>query len=365
MNEWQKRYKELKIPYVPSTKQIKLEHNHDSLIKLNYNESNFGPSPKVLNYNYKVKEPHRYPDYHSEDLIKQLMKLYKLQNDNFWIANGSDAILDWIPALFSTIKKNENIIIPELTYGRILQTSIVQHIDTQKIPLKNGFIDLDLTLEKINKNTSIIYIVNPNMPTGTSYSYKKIDEFISKVPKNILVIIDQAYVEFSIGVQKSFEFAHDLIKKYNNILITRTFSKIFAIAAYRIGYMVASKSIVSLFQKAVQVFPLTNISAQYACVALSDINYYENIYKVNCEEKEKYYSFFESVNLEYYKSDTNFIYIITKNEKWKNAELRLYLLKKHHILIRNILTIGLRITVGTPDENILVRKAIQEFIDAQ
>jgi histidinol-phosphate/aromatic aminotransferase/cobyric acid decarboxylase-like protein len=83
MLKWKNRYNELKKPNLPSLKKIKETYNHDSLIKLNYNESNFGPSPKVLNYDYKLIKPHRYPDYHSEFLLKKLSSLYKLDQDNF------------------------------------------------------------------------------------------------------------------------------------------------------------------------------------------------------------------------------------------------------------------------------------------
>jgi histidinol-phosphate aminotransferase len=235
----------------------------------------------------------------------------------------------------------------------------------QKIPLKNGYLDLSKTLEKINNKTSIIYIVNPNMPTGRSYSHAKIDEFISKVPKNILIVIDEAYIEFAVGIEKSFELDHNLIKKYDNLLITRTFSKMFALAGYRIGYMISSKRTVDLFKKAIQVFPLSRISVQFAYQALLDIPYYENIYLINKDEKKKYYAFFDRNKLDYFESAGNFIYINTKNETWKNAELRLFLLKNHKILIRNVLDVGLRITVGTPKQNALVQKGIKEFLDGQ
>ncbi len=365
MLKWKERYLYLNKPNIPDLDKLKEKHNIKSLLKLNYNESNYGPTPAVLNHNFKLEKPNSYPDYNSQKLINKLADLCKLKPQNFWISNGSDAILDSIPALFSSTKEDENIIIPDLTYGRIEQTSIVRGVKFKKIALKNGYIDLDATLKNIDKKTSIIYIVNPNMPTGTSYNYDELDKFLSKVPTNILVVIDEAYIEFSIGVKKSFEHDHKLVKKYDNVLITRTFSKMFAIAGHRIGYMVASEHIVELFKRAIQVFPVSSLSSMVALKVLTDIPYYENVYKLNKIEKEKFYEFFDKHNLKYYKTSGNFIYINTEDTKWVNKELRIFLLSKHAILIRNIRNIGLRMTVGTKEENILVRKGIEEFLNGK
>ena len=363
MLKWKERYLYLNVPNIPSLNKLKEKYNHDYLIKLNYNESNYGPTPIVLNHYFKLENPHTYPDYNSQKLINRLAILFKLKPENFWISNGSDAILDAIPALFSSTKKVENIIIPDLTYGRIEQTSIVRGVKLKKIPLKNGYINLDKTLKSIDTKTSIIYIVNPNMPTGTSYTYDELNNFISKVPSNILVVIDEAYIEFNIGVRNSFKFDHKLIKNYDNVLITRTFSKLFALAGHRIGYMVASEHIVDLFKRAIQIFPVSALSSQVAIKAISDIPYYENICKLNRIEKEKFYKFFDKHKIQHYKTSGNFIYINTKNTKWTNKELRLFLLAKHKILIRNIRKIGLRITIGTKKENVLVRNAIEDFLN--
>ena len=358
------KYKNMKSPNIPSIEKYKKLYG-DDIIKLNYNESNFGPSPVVLNHKYILREPNRYPDYHATKLINRLIELYnnKFDENYFWISNGTDAIIDAIPSLFSS--RGDNIIIPKLTYGRISQTCVISEIHKKEIPLKDGYLDFDEILNNIDSKTSIIYLVNPNMPTGTAYSEDDIINFIKKIPNNILIVIDEAYIEYSLGVKESYIFDTKLIEKFDNILITRTFSKLFALAGYRIGYVLSSKYIIKLFKNAIQAFPLSNISANYATKALSDINYYENIVKINKKEKDKYYKFFINNNLKFLHSEANFLYIDTSNEKWMNKDLRIFLLTKCKIWIRNVKDFALRITIGTPEQNLLVLKGIKKFLDEQ
>ena len=365
MIKWKERYKNLKKPNIPSLESYIKEFNLDRIIKLNYNESNYGASPKVKNYKYQNTHTHSYPQYISHELISKLSNLYNINENMIWLSNGSDAILDSLPSLFASQQHKQNIIIPDLTYNRIAQTCLVHGINVKKIKLKCGYIDLNGILDKIDDKTRVIYVVNPNMPTGTTHSLEIMESFIKQIPNNILIVLDEAYMEYAVGIQQSFYNDHYLLNKYNNLLITRTFSKLFAIASLRIGYVLSNKKTIDLFKRAIQIFPLPDVSSKYALLALSDLEFYKNIVRIVENERKHYYELFRENNLKFYKSYANFVYLVTRNEKWTNSEMRLYLLKKYGILIRNVQDFALRITIGTPNENKLVLQGIQEFLNEQ
>ena len=358
MIKLKERFSKLKIANLPNAKETAKKYGHNELIKLYYNENKFGASPKIKEA-IKIKSPNIYPEYKDQLLTSSLSKFFKLNDDYFYISNGSDAILDAIPTLFASKTNGQNIILPSLTFGRIETTAIVNDIKVKKVDLNEGKIDLEKTLEAIDKNTSIIYIVNPNMPTGKINSHDEMIKFLSKVPNHILVVIDEAYSEYAFGIEKTYKQNKEIIEKFDNVIITHTFSKLYGLASFRIGYMISRPYITELFKKAYQYLPVNKYSIQAANVALSDKKYYDNVILKTNEEKEKYYKLFDELNLKYYKSYGNFVFVFMD----KNKDFENYLVSKYSVLIRSIQDFALRITIGTPQENELVFKALKEFYD--
>ena len=356
MIKLKERFSKLKKANLPNSKNIAKKYGHKEIIKLYYNENKFPTSPKVKKY-IKMKSPNIYPEYKDQTLMNMLSKTFNINKDYFYFSNGSDAILDAIPNLFISDRKIENIIIPSLTFKRIETTALVNGINVKEVDLIDGLIDLDKMYETIDKNTSIIYIVNPNMPTGKLNSHENIKLFLDKVPSNILVVLDEAYGEYAFGFEKNYEQNKELIEKYDNIIITHTFSKMYAIASFRIGYMIARPYIVDLFRKSYQYLPVNKYSIQAAIAVLSDIDHYKKILKKINIEKEKYYSVLDELNIKYYKSAGNFIYIFLDN----NTSFQKYLVSKYGVLIRVIKNDAVRITVGSSRENKIVLKAFKEF----
>lgn len=351
-----KQFAALKEANLPNRKEMAKKYGHDYIIKLFYNENKFGPSPMVKD-RIEIKSPQIYPEYKEPGLTKALAQKFNLDTNHFYISNGSDAILDAIPTLFADCREEHNVIIPGLTFGRIETTCQVEGLAVKKVPLQQGTIDLDKIYEAIDKDTVIIYIVNPNMPTGTLISHADIVTFIKKVPKHILIVIDEAYIEYATSIKKAYENDKKIITMADNVIITHTFSKLYALASFRIGFMIARPYIVDVFRRAYQYLPVNKYSLQAAETALQDETYYDDVVKKVTKEKEKYYHLLTKLNLKYFPSFGNFIYVEVPN----NRALEEFLLKKYAVAIRSVKNNAVRITIGTPAENKLVLQGMEKF----
>lgn len=356
MIKFKERFSKLKEANLPNSEATAKKYGHKELIKLYYNENKFLPSPKVKE-SIKIQSPNIYPEYKEPKLMNTLSKIFKMDEDYFYFSNGSDAILDVIPTLFASNAKGQNIVLPELTFGRIETTALVNGIDVKKVDLVNGLIDLNKILEAIDENTSIVYIVNPNMPTGKVNPHLKMQEFLRKVPSNILVVIDEAYGEYAFGIKENYVNNKEIIEEFDNVIITHTLSKLYALGSFRVGYMISRPYITELFRKAYQYLPVNKYSLQAAVAAISDEPYYTIIINKINEEKEKYYEVCNLLNIKYYKSFGNFIFIFMDN----NKSFEEYLVSKYGVLIRSVRNNAIRITIGTAQENNIVIKALKEY----
>lgn len=350
------RISELKDANLPNSRELAEKYGHDVIIKLFYNENKFGASPKVKE-RIKINSPNIYPEYREPEFISFLSDEFNLSKDHFYVSNGSDAILDAIPQIFASRKAGNNVVIPELTFGSIEATCKVSDLEVRKVNLVEGKIDLNKMKEAIDENTAIVYIVNPNMPTGTLNSHKEIDEFISSIPSTTLVVIDEAYIEYSLGIEKAYANDTKLIEKYDNLIITHTLSKAYGIAAFRVGYMISRPYIVSALMKSYQYLPVNKYSIQAAEAAMRDKEFYNDVINKTNAEKERYYVILDELNLKYYKSFGNFIYIFVDN----NSKIEEHLLKKYGVAIRSVRDNALRITIGKPEENDLVFKGLRDI----
>ncbi|MGL4951870.1 MAG: pyridoxal phosphate-dependent aminotransferase, partial [Mycoplasma sp.] len=331
---------------------------------MNYNENKLGCSEKVKE-SIELLSPHIYPEYEDFELNEIMYKVSEINSKNIYFSNGSDSILDSIPKIFGPLKVNSNIIIPSLTYNRIETTCSICDFEIRRVDLNDGLIDLPKMLATIDANTSIIYIVNPNMPTGKLNSHNDIIQFLEKVPSDVTVVIDEAYIEYALGVEQAYKNDLEIITKFNNVIITRTFSKFYGLASFRIGYCFSSEENIQIFKKLSQYLPVSKYSYQAAIAALKDQSYYDTVLKSSNEEKQILYSEFDKLNLKYYESSGNFIYINAKLSGFVNKDLEDSLLSNYGILIRCVKADGIRITIGTNEENKLLISGMKEFFNVK
>ncbi|MDD4203286.1 MAG: histidinol-phosphate transaminase [Candidatus Omnitrophica bacterium] len=330
--------------------EVKRELGLKNVIKLASNESPFPPSKKVRKaIQKKLSELNRYPDGGSFYLKDAIAEKYKIKPENIIIGNGSDEII--IFAIRTFCQKNDNIIIGEPTFLMYNINAQIENIKVNKVPLSNGVYDLEQIARKINKDTKIIFLANPNAPTSTYINKLSFNKFIKKVPKSCILFMDEAYYEFACAI-KDYPDTLPLIKKKGlNLIVTRTFSKVYALAGLRVGYGIANSELISAMEKVRDPFNINSIAQTAAETAIKDKDYVKKVLKEVEKGKDHLYMELDKLEYEYFPSATNFILIKTKGDSKSIYEK---LLKKG-VIVREMSGWGMngyiRVTIGTDAEN--------------
>lgn len=233
-------------------------------IDLSLSENPLGCSPLVAK---KLKELkcnfNDYPKPNGEKLKKALAQKLNCKTNQVFISNGSEAIIDAIPKVFA--QPNDQVIIPALTFPLFNVCCRLSKLDIKFAQMTDELgINLNQIIKLINKKTKLIFICNPNNPTGAVISRSELTEFIQKVPPSILIIVDEANIEFA------SESLIELAKTKSNLMILRTFSKGFGLASLRVGFALANQCLIEKLEEETTPFPTSNISEELAIVALND-----------------------------------------------------------------------------------------------
>tara|TARA_Y100000996_G_C22535155_1_gene648040 strand:- start:814 stop:1920 length:1107 start_codon:yes stop_codon:yes gene_type:complete len=339
-----------------SAKLVKKKYALSKVIKLASNENPLGPSVNAANAARKeIQSLNRYPDGKCFDLVDEIKKYHKkytLNNTNIIIGNGSNEILELIARTFLTNDSEAIISKHSFLVYKIICNSMKAKIVEANINKKNNdyfmTVNLDLIKEKITSKTKVIFIANPSNPTGTIIDTVKLEQFLKKIPKKIIVVIDEAYIEYA--CYRGHISALGLIRDYKNIIITRSFSKIYAIAGSRVGYGISQADIIQKLNSMRQPFNVNQIAQIMAINSLKD----KKFLKDSLESNKKCYEFItrelDKDSIKYIDSYTNFITIYFG----KNASFIFQELLKKGIILRPLNNYGLpnylRVTIGTMSE---------------
>ena len=329
--------------------EVKRELGIERVVKMASNENPYGCSEKVKEVlKDTINEACLYPDSSSYEFKNELSKKFNIESDMIFCGAGSDSLIKDICATF--LNKLDESIMASITFPRYKSNTLLMGGIPIEVPLKENKLDLEEMINKINDKTKIIWLCNPNNPTGTVFTKKEFDEIINKIPKNVIIVMDEAYIEF---VDKEIELPDsvELLKIHENIIILRTFSKAYGLASLRFGYGIASKEIVSYLNRVINPFD-SNLFAQKAALeAIKDNNHLEYVIKNNREQKEYFSREFKKLGLEYIESQANFIMVDIKCDDKKIYE---YLLRKGFI-IRPGFLLGmkgyLRISISKEENN--------------
>ena len=336
---------------------IKRKYRLKKVIKLASNENPSGPSCKALIAGKKILSSiNRYPDSKSvklRQIIKKYLSKSYITTDNIMIGNGSNEILEFIARQYLN-EKSEVLFCKHsfLVYkiiSRNMRARIIESKPIMKPGLEHLSIDLDDMRSRVTNKTSVIFIANPSNPTGTALNINKITKFIESLPKRIIIVIDEAYYEYS--VFQGLKSAINLLKKYPNLIITRSFSKIHALAGSRIGYGLASKKIVNNFNDYRQPFNINYVAQEMAAVSLLDKSFVNRSLRANDKGMKYLKSSFDDLGVPYLNSYTNFLTI-----KFGQKTKRIFNdLLSQGVILRPLdnynLSQYLRITIGTESEN--------------
>ena len=351
---WSKTVKEL-TPYVPG-EQPKLSQ----LIKLNTNESPYGPSPKALAAiaAANTEALRLYPDPNSDALKQSIAKLHGLTANQVFVGNGSDEVLAHV--FLGLLKHEDPILFPDITYSFYPVYCKLYGIAFENIPLSDDFsISVADYLKKNNGRNGGIIFPNPNAPTGRSLHLKDIETLL-QANKDSVVVIDEAYVDYGTSSAVS------LIKQYNNLLVTHTLSKSYALAGLRVGYAVGHPNLIEALERVKNSFnsyPIDKLAMAGAMAAIEDQDYLKKISQAVIKTRENLIQSLNTLGFETIPSSANFIF--TKHHKHDAAKLSAALREKH-IIVRHFklprIDQYLRITIGTDEQCDALVKAIKEII---
>jgi len=348
-------------PYVPGKPidEVKRELGLKSVIKLASNENPYPPSPKVLEAMAKAaREVNRYPDGGCFLLRRTLAKKLDIDDDQLIFGNGSDEII--VLAVKAFAAKGDDVIIAKPSFLIYEIASTLSGARLHQVPLKEFRYDLEAMKAKINARTKIIFIGNPDNPAGTYITRPQVEDFLRSVPKSTLVFFDEAYFEY---VQaKDYPDTLSLIKKYPNVMTSRTFSKMYGLAGLRVGYGIANREVINILNRLREPFNV-NCIAQAATVAvLNDEAYYRQMAQEVNVQRQYLYRSLDSMDVTYETSFTNFILIQVGTD---SSQVALSLLKKG-VIIRDMSVWGLkgyiRVSIGNASENKRFIKSLGEIL---
>jgi len=325
-----------------------------NITKLASNENPLGVSPGVKEAVFNsLSSINRYPDGNCFELKKAIAEKLAVTPDMVSLGNGSNELLELIARVFVS-KKMDEVIFSQ--YAFVVYPLVTQALGaTAKISLANNYgHDLNSMLSLISENTKLIFVANPNNPTGTLLSDDELYSFLNKVPNDIPVVLDQAYFEY-LNIDDN---AMNWLKEFENLIITRSFSKAYGLAGLRVGYSVCSALIADFINRVREPFNV-NYTAQVAAIAaLSDDDHLKDSIEVNTKGYEQLTNGFDSLKLKYIPSHANFIAV-----EFNNAMNTYNDLLKEGVIVRPVEMSGyLRISIGTADENEHLLSALKKVL---
>lgn len=333
--------------------QIKQEFGLDKVVKLSANENPFGCSPKVYEVLRSIsKHVSCYPDGASKELSEKVSDLLKIDREQLLFGSGADEVIQILSR--ALLDSKHNIVQATPTFSQYELHAIIEGAEVRNVPLVNGIHNLDGMLEQIDNFTKIVWICNPNNPTGTYVNQEKLEVFLQSVPTSTVVVVDEAYVEYATA--QDFPKTIPLLQKYENLMILRTFSKVYGLASFRIGYGIGCVKLISELNKTRLPYNTTMISQMVAIAALEDQNFIKNCVIENVKGFFEYAQFLDKNGISYYPSEANFIYIEVKNSKeiFEKLESQGFIIRKFPNAIR--------ITIGTQLENRELIRHLSEIL---
>ncbi len=336
--------------YVPGEQPQDTEY-----IKLNTNESPYPPSPEVIKRisPEEVSKLNLYPDPGGQVLKEKIAALYDVKPENIFLANGSDEALDF--SFMAFCDKEHGVVYPDITYGFYPVFAALHGIPAEEIPLKEDF-SLDWR-DYLNTGKTVV-IANPNAPTSLSIPVSGIEEILKSDPDNV-VLIDEAYVDFG------GESAVPLIKEYDNLLVTQTFSKSRSMAGARLGFAIGAKDLIDDLEKikySTNPYNINRLSLAAGEAAIDSNGYYmDNVNRI-IETRDETARELKSLGFEVFDSKTNFLFV--RKDGIPGEDLYTGL-KDRGILVRYFdrerIRDFVRISVGTPDQMEKLVSAISDI----
>lgn len=353
-------------PYQPGKPidELQREYGVSDIIKLASNENPLGPSPKVLAaLQNEFAELARYPDGNGFALKQMLAEKHSVDLSQITLGNGSSDPLEFIVRVF--VQPGDEVLFSEhafAMYPIVTQAASAKAVVT---PAKDWGHDLDAMRAAISDCTRVIFIANPNNPTGTWLQSDELKSFIAAVPENVIVVVDEAYFEYAsdptLRAQQGgadYPDASQWLGEFPNLVVTRTFSKAYGLAGLRVGYSLSHADIANLMNRIRPPFNVNSLALAAACAGLEDTEHVEKAVALNAEQMQVVTTAVKKMGLDFIPSVGNFVSIDVGEQAAAVYDALLH----EGVIVRPVANYGmprhLRLTLGLAEENTRFMKAL-------
>jgi len=338
-------------PYAPGKpiEELRREYGIDKPIKLASNENPLGPSPMAVEaIRGAIGKLNRYPDGSGRDLVHKIAGHLDVLPQNIVLGNGSDEIIGMLA--WALLRPGDEVLLPRpsfLMYEIMVRCAAAI---PKFVPLKSLSIDLDGITDNLTSKTRMVFLCNPNNPTGTVISQRDFENFLKRIPAELVVILDEAYFEFIKDPQKSFS-GIDYFDDAGAVVTLRTFSKVYGLAGLRIGYGIMTEEIAGLLNRIRMPFNANTLAQIGAAAALDDNAFLKKTRKITHEGLDFLYKELDRLGVKYFPTQTNFFLIDVE----KDADEVFESMLRHGVIVRSMKSYGypryIRINVGLQQEN--------------
>jgi histidinol-phosphate aminotransferase len=333
-----------------------------SIVKLASNENPFGvPESSKAAMAQAAADLGRYPDANGFELKAALSARYDVPADWITLGNGSNDILEIAAHAF--VQKGVSVVFSQYSFA--VYALATQGVGGRAIvvPAVNYGHDLDAMAAAIEPDTRLVYVANPNNPTGTFIGAAEVEAFLQKVPANVIVVLDEAYNEY-LAPEHQFESA-SWVRKYPNLVVSRTFSKAYGLAGLRVGFAIAQPAVTDLMNRIRQPFNVNSLAQAAAIAALNDKEFLDKGAQNNFAGYQQLVAAFEELGLEYVPSFGNFVLVRVGDDDEAGARVNLALLRQG-VIVRPVGAYGLpqwlRVSIGLPQENAAFIEALEKAL---
>jgi len=351
------------FPYMPgkSIASVQRELGLKNVVKLASNENPLGPAPRAMAaYRKAAQSCALYPEGASPQLREAIARHHKLEPESVLVGNGSDEIIRLLCEAF--IEPEDEVVVSQHAFIRFKQQSVMMGARVIEVPMTDWTHDLQLMAKAASPRTKLLFIANPNNPTGTYNTAEELDALLAAVPKTTLVVLDEAYWHYAHAIPGYPKSLPELVQAHENLVVLRTFSKAYGLAGLRVGYGVGDPELVGWLDRIRMPFNVS-LPAQLACVeALKDSAFVKRSVALNEAQRDALVRSLGDMGFGAGESATNFVFA---RSPLPGRELFKALLRQG-VIIRPLDEYGLsahvRISVGTPAQNKSLLKALAQVL---
>ena len=348
-------------PYVPGKplEELEREYGIADSVKLASNENPLGPSPKALEaIREGLANLHRYPDGAGHDLVCQIADRHGIAPDNVVIGNGSDDVIALL--VQATVRPGDRVVVPQPSFLMYDITATAAGAVVDRVPLHDMKMDLAAMAARVSEQTRLVFVCNPNNPTGTVVGQKEFDRFMAQLPDHVVVVVDEAYIEF---VRNADCLKTGRPEDMNRPLVTlRTFSKAYGLAGLRVGYGVMPSELAGMLHRVRQPFNVNALAQTAATAALEDRAFLQRSVALVHQGLDELYAALDRLGLPYFPTEANFFLI----DVGRPADAVFENMLRQGVIVRSMRSYGfsnyIRVNVGLERENRRFLQALENVL---